>query len=149
MRAVIQRVQRAAVYVDGEEVSAIGRGFLVLSGFTGTDTDETLRWMTRKIISLRVFDDADGKMNLDLNAVDGEILVVPQFTLYGDCRKGKRPSFDKSAAPGVAETLYERFVEFLKGEGTVDVQTGVFQAHMNVSLMNDGPVTLVLEKEAE
>jgi D-tyrosyl-tRNA(Tyr) deacylase len=148
MRAVVQRVNKASVVVDGGEVGAIGRGFLVLAGFTKTDDDETLRWMARKIVSLRVFDDAEGKMNLGLDAVQGAILVVSQFTLYGDCRKGKRPGFDRSAPPDEAEVLYRRFVGMLREEAPCDIQTGVFQAHMDVSLVNDGPVTLVIEKEA-
>lgn len=147
MRAVVQRVKKASVAVDGEEVGAIGRGFLVLAGFNKTDDDETLLWMARKIISLRVFDDAEGKMNVGLEAVGGAILVVSQFTLYGDCRKGKRPSFDRSAPPDAAEVLYKRFVGIMKEEAPSDVRTGVFQAHMDVSLVNDGPVTLVIEKE--
>lgn len=148
MRVVVQRVSKASVTVDGKETGAIGRGFLVLAGFTKTDDEETLRWMARKIVSLRVFEDAKGKMNLGLDSVDGGILVVSQFTLYGDCRKGKRPSFDKSAPPEVAEGLYDKFVSFLREERTCDVQTGVFQAMMDVSLVNDGPVTLVIEREA-
>jgi D-tyrosyl-tRNA(Tyr) deacylase len=148
MRAVVQRVSKASVKVDGKETGAIGRGFLVLAGFTKTDNEETLRWMARKIVSLRVFEDSDGKMNLGLDSVGGKILVVSQFTLYGDCRKGKRPSFDKSAPPGVAEILYNEFVSVLREEAGCEVQTGVFQAMMEVALVNDGPVTLVIEKEA-
>lgn len=148
MRVVIQRVKQAAVRVDGEAVGEIERGSLVLAGFTGADNDETLRWMARKIASLRLFEDSDGKMNLDLQAVGGRILVVPQFTLYGDCRKGKRPSFDRSATPEIAETLFDRFVQLLREEISTGVETGVFQARMDVSLVNDGPVTLILEKEA-
>jgi len=147
MRVVVQRVKKASVAVDGEEAGVIGRGFLVLAGFTQTDDEETLRWMARKIISLRVFDDAEGKMNLGLDAVEGAILIVSQFSLYGDCRKGKRPSFDRSAPPDAAEVLYKRFVAIMREEAPCDIQTGVFQAHMDVSLVNDGPVTLVIEKE--
>jgi D-tyrosyl-tRNA(Tyr) deacylase len=148
MRAVVQRVKKASVAVDGEEVGAIGRGFLVLAGFAKTDDDETLRWMAKKIVSLRVFDDAEGKMNVGLDAVGGAILVVSQFTVYGDCRKGKRPSFDRSAPPDAAEVLYEKFVGIMREEAPCDIRTGVFQAHMDVSLVNDGPVTLVIEKES-
>ena len=148
MRAVVQRVKQASVAVDGKEVGAVGRGFLVLAGFTATDDDETLRWMARKIVSLRVFEDPDGKMNLGLESVDGSILVVSQFTLYGDCRKGKRPSFDKSAPPDAAEGLYRKFVAIMREEASCRIETGVFQAHMDVNLVNDGPVTLVIEKEA-
>jgi D-tyrosyl-tRNA(Tyr) deacylase len=149
MRVVVQRVSEASVAVDGKTAGAIGRGFLVLAGFTKGDGDETLRWMARKIVSLRVFNDGEGKMNIGLDAVGGAILVVSQFTLYGDCRKGKRPGFDKSAPPEVAEALYEKFVSYLREESAGDVQTGVFQAHMDVTLVNDGPVTLIIEKETE
>jgi D-tyrosyl-tRNA(Tyr) deacylase len=149
VRTVVQRVKSASVVVGGETVGAIERGFLVLAGFTSGDNEETLRWMARKIASLRVFDDADGKMNLGLESVDGSILVVSQFTLYGDCRKGKRPGFDKSAPPDRAEGLYRQFVSILREEAPCRIETGVFQAHMEVSLVNDGPVTFVIEKEAE
>lgn len=149
MRVVVQRVLEASVSVDGNTTGAIGRGFLVLAGFTRSDNEEVLRWMARKIVSLRVFDDHEGKMNLGLDSVGGALLVVSQFTLYGDCRKGKRPGFDRSAPPETAETLYEKFVSCLREESPGDVQTGVFQAHMKVSLVNDGPVTLIIEKEAE
>jgi D-tyrosyl-tRNA(Tyr) deacylase len=148
MRVVIQRVRSASVVVNGGRVASIGRGFLVLAGFTATDDEETLRWMARKVVSLRVFEDADGKMNLGIESVEGSILVVSQFTLYGDCRKGKRPSFDKSAPPEMADGLYAKFVSTMKEEAPCDVQTGVFQAHMDVTLVNDGPVTFVIEKEA-
>jgi D-aminoacyl-tRNA deacylase len=149
VRTVVQRVKSASVIVDGKTVGAIERGFLVLAGFTSSDDEDTLRWMARKIPSLRVFDDAEGKMNLGLESVDGSILVVSQFTLYGDCRKGKRPGFDKSAPPDRAEGLYREFVSVLREEATCKVETGVFQAHMEVRLVNDGPVTFVIEKEAE
>lgn len=149
MRTVVQRVKNASVVVGARTVGAIDRGFLVLAGFTASDNEETLRWMARKIPSLRVFDDADGRMNLGLESVGGSILVVSQFTLYGDCRKGKRPGFDKSAPPDLAEGLYRRFVAMLREEARCGVETGVFQAHMEVSLVNDGPVTFVIEKESE
>ncbi len=134
--------------IGGEPVASIGRGFLVLAGFAATDDEETIRWMARKIVSLRVFEDDDGKMNLGIESVEGSILVVSQFTLYGDCRKGKRPSFDKSAPPEAANGLYERFVAALREEAPCGVQTGIFQAQMDVALVNDGPVTFVIEKEA-
>ncbi|UCH85821.1 MAG: D-tyrosyl-tRNA(Tyr) deacylase [Candidatus Latescibacterota bacterium] len=149
MRAVIQRVSRASVSVDGERIGAIDRGFLVLVGFTGTDTEDVIRWMARKIISLRVFEDEDGKMNRDLRAVGGRVLVVSQFTLYGDCRKGKRPGFDKSAPPDAAATMYDFFVQVLRDEAGFEIEAGEFQAHMDVDLVNDGPVTFILDKEAE
>jgi len=149
MRAVIQRVSRARVNVDGEQVGAIDKGLLVLVGFTGSDSDDVIRWMASKILSLRIFEDEDGKMNLGLGEVGGRLLVVSQFTLYGDCRKGKRPGFDKSAPPDAAEAMYDYFVEVLRDEAPFEIETGVFQAHMDVELVNDGPVTLLLEKETE
>ena len=149
MRVVVQRVSEASVAVDGKPTGSIGRGFVILAGFTRGDDEETLRWMARKIISLRVFNDSEGKMNVGLDATGGALLVVSQFTLYGDCRKGKRPGFDRSAPPEVAAALYEKFVSVLREEYAGEVQTGVFQAHMEVSLVNDGPVTLIIEKEAE
>jgi D-tyrosyl-tRNA(Tyr) deacylase len=147
MRAVVQRVRGASVRVGGEEVAKIHRGLLVLVGFSKTDNEEALQWMARKIVSLRVFEDADGKMNLDLAAAGGDILVVSQFTLYGDCSRGKRPSFDKSAPADLAELLYDRFLEVVGELAPAAVQSGVFQEHMDVGLLNDGPVTFVLEKE--
>lgn len=147
MKAVVQRVKSAAVSVGGEEVAAIGRGFLVLVGFGKNDTEDTLSWTARKIVSLRIFEDKDGRMSLPLSAVDGEILVVSQFTLYGNCRKGARPSFEKSAAPEDAQKLYDRFVELIGEEAEGKVESGVFQERMQVSLVNDGPVTIIVEKE--
>jgi len=147
MKAVVQRVRKASVAVEGRDVGRIGRGYLALVGFGEADNDETLRWMARKVTTLRVFEDDTGKMNLPLEAVDGKILVVSQFTLYGDCRKGTRPSFDKSAPPEMARELYERFVSFVEEEVPGRVETGEFQAMMSVSLVNDGPVTLIIEKD--
>ena len=132
--------------MDGETVGAIGRGFLVLVGFRPGDTEEQLRWMADKIVGLRVFGDAEGKMNLALADAGGSLLVVSQFTLYGDAAKGRRPSFIDAAPPAVAEPLYEKFVAQLRGLG-VTVETGRFGAMMDVELVNDGPVTLMLEKE--
>ena len=142
----MQRVSRAAVRVDGETVGAIGRGFLVLAGFRPGDGEEHLRWMAEKIIGLRVFGDAEGKMNLALADAGGSLLVVSQFTLYGDASKGRRPSFIDAAPPEVAEPLYQRFVALLRELGAT-VETGRFGAMMDVELVNDGPVTLMLEKE--
>ena len=146
MRVVLQRVSRAAVRVDGETVGEIGRGFLVLAGFAPTDTDPVLQWMAEKILGLRLFGDDEGKMNRDLVEVGGAVLVVSQFTLYGDARKGRRPSFIDAAPPERAMVLYERFVALLKEEGGIPVATGEFGAMMEVELVNDGPVTLLLEK---
>jgi D-tyrosyl-tRNA(Tyr) deacylase len=147
MKAVVQRVSSASVEVDGGRVGAIGRGFLVLAGFGREDTEDTLAWMARKIVSLRIFEDNSGRMSDPLSAVDGRILVVSQFTLYGDCRKGARPGFDKSAPPERARALYEKFVDLLEAQAPGRIESGSFQAHMHVSLVNDGPVTLVIEKD--
>lgn len=147
MRVVLQRVSRAAVRVDGKTVGEIGRGFLVLAGFAPTDTDAALDWMADKILGLRVFGDDEGKMNRDLAEVGGGVLVVSQFTLYGDAKKGRRPSFIDAAPPEIAIPLYERFVALLREKaGTVPIATGEFGAMMEVELVNDGPVTLLLEK---
>jgi len=145
VRVVLQRASRAAVRVDGQTVGAIGRGFVVLAGFAPTDSDATLQWMAEKVVGLRVFGDAEGKMNLALGDVGGELLVISQFTLYGDTAKGRRPSFIDAAPPNVAEPLHEKFVALLRGLG-VKVETGKFGAMMDVELVNDGPVTLVMER---
>lgn len=147
MKTVVQRVKSAAVAVEGDEVARIGQGFLVLVGFGKNDTEETLQWMARKIVSLRIFEDKDGRMSLPLTAVDGSILVVSQFTLYADCRKGARPSFDQSAGPAEAKAMYTRFVEVIESEAPGKIESGVFQEMMQVSLVNDGPVTLIIERE--
>jgi D-tyrosyl-tRNA(Tyr) deacylase len=135
------------VRVDGKTVGEIERGFLVLAGFVPTDTDATLDWMAEKILGLRLFGDAEGKMNLDLAAVQGAVLVVSQFTLYGDASKGRRPSFIAAAPPATAIPLYERFVALLRERSAgIKVETGEFGAMMDVELVNDGPVTLLLER---
>lgn len=145
MRVVLQRVSRASVRVDGEMVGSIGRGHLLLVGFTHGDDDAALEWMADKVVGLRVFPDDEGRMNRSLEEVDGGLLVVSQFTLYGDTRKGRRPSFVDAADPEVAVPLYESFVERLR-ERVSEVETGVFGAMMDVDLVNDGPVTLVLDR---
>jgi D-tyrosyl-tRNA(Tyr) deacylase len=147
MKAVVQRVSSASVSVAGKSVGAIERGFLVLAGFGREDTEATVAWMARKIVSLRIFEDDTGRMTLPLSAVDGRILVVSQFTLYGDCRKGARPGFDKSAPAEAARALYERFVQLIEAEAPGRVESGVFQEKMDVSLVNDGPVTLVIDND--
>ncbi|MCL6530789.1 MAG: D-aminoacyl-tRNA deacylase [Meiothermus ruber] len=144
MRAVVQRVAQASVEVDGQTVGQIGRGLLVLLGVGQRDTLEDAAYLARKIAGLRVFADAEGKMNLALADVGGGVLVVSQFTLYGDTRKGNRPSFVEAAPPAVGRRLYEQFCDLLAGQG-LPVETGVFQAHMQVHLINDGPVTLWLD----
>ncbi len=146
MRIVLQRVSRAQVSIDGEVVGRIGPGLLLLVGFTEGDDEEKLRWMADKIIGLRVFNDPDGKMNLSLAEIDGSILAVSQFTLYGDTRKGRRPSFIKAAVPDVAIPLYDRFLDLLRERAPGPVESGEFGAMMDVELVNDGPVTLVLER---
>jgi len=148
MRVVVQRVKGASVRVGGAEMARIPKGLLLLVGFVEEDNEDVLQWMGKKIVSLRVFEDDEGKMNLDVEEVNGRILVVSQFTLYANCNKGKRPSFERSAPADMAEVLYDRFVEVLGERTPVKVETGVFQAHMEVGFINDGPVTLVLDKES-
>lgn len=145
MRVLLQRVSRAEVRVGSRVTGKIERGFLLLVGFTTTDTEEQIEWMTDKVIGLRVFQDADDKMNLALADVGGEVLVVSQFTLYGDAQKGRRPSFITAARPERAIPLYERFIALLRASG-VTVASGEFGAMMNVELVNEGPVTLWLER---
>ncbi|MBX6363139.1 MAG: D-tyrosyl-tRNA(Tyr) deacylase [Gemmatimonadetes bacterium] len=146
MRVVLQRVSRARVTISGRVAGEIGRGFLLLVGFRVGDDEEALRWMADKVVSLRLFGDAEGKMNLGLEDVAGGLLVVSQFTLYGDARKGRRPSFIDAAPPPVAVPLYERFVGLLRERAPGPVETGEFGAMMDVELVNDGPVTLILER---
>ena len=146
MRVVLQRASRAAVRIDGEEVGRIGGGYLLLVGFAPDDDDATLEWMAEKVVGLRLFPDEDGRMNLALDDVGGELLVVSQFTLYGDARKGRRPSFVGAAPPDQAVAMYERFVELLRQRAPGAVETGEFGAMMDVELVNDGPVTLILER---
>ena len=148
MRAVIQRVERARVTVDGTVVGRIGRGLAVLLGVGGDDTGDDVAYLKKKLLQLRIFPDQDGKMNLSVGEIAGEILLVSQFTLYGDCRKGARPSFSRSAAADLAQTLYQNLIDSLSSEG-VPVQSGRFQAMMKVSLVNDGPVTLILDSKKQ
>ena len=147
MRIVLQRVSRAQVSVEGRVVGCIGGGALLLVGFRAGDGDDQLSWMADKVLGLRVFPDADGKMNLGLAESAGDLLVVSQFTLYGDVRKGRRPSFVDAAPPEIAVPLYERFVALLRERAPGRVETGEFGAHMDVELVNDGPVTVVLERD--
>jgi D-aminoacyl-tRNA deacylase len=147
MRVVLQRVSKAAVRIDGRPVGSIGVGFCLLVGFTHNDTDVQVEWMAEKISGLRLFSDGEGKMNLGLTEVGGALLVVSQFTLYGDAEKGRRPSFIDAARPETAVPLYERFIGALR-ERKLEVATGRFGAMMEVDLVNDGPVTLVLERSA-
>ena len=144
MRAVVQRVSQARVDVDGKMVGAVERGLLVLLGVQTPDTERDADYLAAKIVTLRIFNDAQGKMNLDLQDVQGGVLVVSQFTLYGDARKGRRPSFVQAAPPEQAERLYEYFLDAVARHG-MPVAHGVFGAHMHVHSVNDGPVTLLLD----
>ena len=144
MRAVIQRVNKASVQVESQVVGQINKGMLILIAVAHTDTKIQADWLVKKLIDLRIFDDAQGKMNLSALEIKAEFLIVSQFTLYGNCDKGRRPSFDEAAEPKLAEELYNYFVEELK-KTKATVATGVFRAMMGVSLVNDGPVTFILE----
>ncbi len=144
MRAVCQRVSRASVAIDGKVVSSIGPGLLVLFAASQKDDSEQARWMADKLAGLRIFSDKQDKMNLSVSEIGGEILVVSQFTLYGDCRKGKRPSYSEAARPDKAAILYRAFIELLKNQG-IPIKEGIFGAKMQVELVNDGPVTLILD----
>ena len=146
MRAVVQRVSSSKVTVDGEVTGEINKGLLVLLGVTHEDTSKDVDYIIDKVLNLRIFEDENDKMNLSLKDIGGEVMAVSQFTLYGDARKGRRPSFSDAARPDVANPLYEEFVEKLRAQG-ITVGTGVFGAHMMVELTNDGPVTILLESK--
>jgi len=145
MRAVVQRVISSSLSIDGKVYSEINKGFMVLVGITNGDTEKDIRAMAEKIIKLRVFEDENGKMNLSLNDVGGELQLVSQFTLYANCKEGNRPAFIDAARPEVAIPLYEKFIEDCKELTTNKVVTGVFGADMKINLVNDGPVTIMLE----
>lgn len=144
MKAVIQRVLNASVTVDGETIGAIGRGYLVLLGVGADDSKETVDRIVKKLVNLRLFADENDKTNLSIKDIDGSLLIVSQFTLYADCKKGNRPSFTNAGSPALAEELYEYFIDTCKKEITV-VEHGSFGAHMKVALVNDGPFTVILE----
>ena len=146
MRFVIQRVERAKVTVEGKVSGEIGNGYVVLVGLLPTDDDKIMDYMLDKLVNLRIYEDENDKLNLSLKDIGGEILIVPNFTLYGDARKGRRPSYAKAAPPDEAEKLFDRFVEKAKETG-LNVQTGIFRTHMKVELVNDGPVTILLDSE--
>lgn len=145
MRVVLQRCTTASVSIDGEVVGEIGKGMLILLAIADSDSNTELQWMCNKLVGLRIFEDADGKMNHSLLEVGGEMLVVSQFTLYGNCRKGRRPSFVGAGHPDMAAPMVERFVEEIRRLGVTRVETGRFAADMQVSLVNDGPVTLIID----
>lgn len=144
MRAIVQRVSEASVAIAGVTTAAIGRGLVVFLGIAGGDGDSDAAWMADKVVQLRIFPDAQEKMNLSLADIGGEMLIVSQFTLQGDCRKGRRPGFSAAAAPELAEPLYRRFIEEVRRHG-IAAATGTFQATMAVRLINDGPVTMMLD----
>lgn len=147
MRLVIQRVSSASVTVDGEVRASINAGLMVLAGLADTDTDADMEWCAGKIADIRIFEDETGKMNRSVAEAGGSVLLVPNFTLAGDARKGRRPSFDRAMRPELAAPAFERFAAMVAARG-VPVQTGVFRAHMAVSLVNDGPVTILLDSAA-
>ena len=146
MRAVLTRVRSASVVIDGETVGKIGKGFLILLGVGPNDTEKECRYLAEKALGLRIFEDENGKMNLGLDAIDGEVLVVSQFTLYGNCRKGRRPSFTDAAGPELGEQLYEKFLCICQELG-YPPQHGRFGADMKVESINDGPITLILDTD--
>ena len=146
MKLIIQRVSEASVNVNGEIVGKIGNGLLVLFGAKESDGLEEIKWLVNKLINLRIFNDAEGKMNLSVFDINGDILVVPNFTLYADCKKGFRPSFINAAKADISEPLFDNFVVKLKTESNLKIETGIFGADMKVSLINEGPVTIEIEK---
>ncbi len=148
MKVIVQRVNESEVSVDGSVAGSIDKGLMLLVGIHENDTEEELDWICSKILNLRIFEDEKQKMNLSVEDVGGALLVVPQFTLYGDAEKGNRPSFVEAADPDHARELYNKMIKKLQEESPVTVEKGVFGAHMEVSLVNDGPVTIILEREA-
>jgi D-aminoacyl-tRNA deacylase len=148
MRALIQRVKRSSVKIDGAVKSTIGSGLLILLGVKQTDTESDAKYLAERCVALRIFDDTEGKMNRSVADVQGEVMIVSQFTLYGDTRKGNRPSYTEAAPPQTAEALYEQFVSHIRSAlGHERVQTGIFRAMMDVELVNDGPVTVMIESK--
>ncbi len=147
MRAIVQRVKNAEVRVEGKVTGKIDKGILVFLGVGEDDDDKDLKYIAAKVANLRIFDDHDNKMNLSVIDVEGQALVISQFTLFGDCRKGNRPSYSKAARPQMALDYYERFMKILRDEYDVHVESGIFQAHMDVDFVNDGPVTLLLDSK--
>lgn len=146
MRVIVQRVSQASVTVNGEQTGVIGKGLMLLVGIHEEDSKEEVEWMAEKMFKLRIFEDEEGKMNRSVTDEGAGILLVSQFTLYGDVRKGTRPSFVKAAGPEKAEELYNYMVDYMKSKSQLNIQTGIFAEHMDVDLTNDGPVTLVVER---
>ncbi len=146
MKVVLQRAKNASVKVNNKTVGSIDSGLVLLVGIHGEDTKEDLEWICRKILKMRIFDDGEGKMNLSVQDVEGELLVVSQFTLYGDASKGNRPSYIEAAGPEKAEKLYKKMIRYFEEHSGLNVQSGTFGAYMDVQLTNDGPVTIILEK---
>lgn len=146
MKAVIQRVSKASVKVDNQEIAHIGKGMLILLGVKKDDTEKEAELLAKKTVNLRIFSDEEGKMNLSLIEINGNVLVVSQFTLYGNCRKGRRPSFIDAALPEKADFLYQLYIQYLKKEN-ISVQSGQFKAMMQVELVNEGPVTIILDSD--
>lgn len=147
MKAVIQRVSKASVAIGGNVNGAIGMGLLVLLGIEETDSQEDITWLSAKIVNLRIFNDAEGVMNLSLKEMNGELLLISQFTLYASTKKGNRPSYIKAAKPGIAIPLYEKMIAQLQQDMQKPIQTGVFGADMKVELLNDGPVTIIIDSK--
>ncbi|MCU0327054.1 MAG: D-aminoacyl-tRNA deacylase [Spirosomaceae bacterium] len=147
MIAVIQRVSEASVKIDGEIKGRIGLGFMILLGITHADSQEDIEWLSKKIVGMRIFGDEEGKMNLDLNSVNGNILLISQFTLHASTKKGNRPSFIEAARPEIAIPLYEQMISQLEADLGKKIETGEFRADMKVSLINDGPVTIVIDSK--
>ena len=147
MRAVIQRTGYASVNVDGKIVGEIGKGIMALVGFEPTDDEKVMDYMLDKTVNLRIFEDENDKMNLSLRNIDGELLIVPNFTLYGDARRGRRPGYSDAASPAQAEEMFRRFVEKAEQAGLKKVKSGIFQADMKVELLNDGPITILLDSD--
>ena len=148
MRVVIQRVKKASVSIDQKIVGTINHGLLVLLGIENADTENDVKWLVQKVLGLRIFSDAEGKMNLSVSDFQGELLIVSQFTLFASTVKGNRPSFLKSAKPDISIPLYENFLETIKKETSLKIETGQFGADMEVSLINDGPVTIIIDSQA-
>jgi len=147
MIVVIQRVLNASVHIKNKKTASIDQGLLVLIGIAEEDTEDTINWMVQKIIHLRIFSDQGGKMNLSVKDIEGSILIVSQFTLHANTKKGNRPSFIEAAKPEKAIALYDKFISTIKQEGDIEIQTGIFGADMQVSLVNDGPVTLIIDSK--